>query len=83
MLRSRRFLVVMAGLAVLTTGCMAAPTVPEEVEEPAGPLLDGGQTLGSGHRSSGDSTAASGFDTPVAADSTTTGRGGQTLGSGH
>lgn len=80
MLKSRQFLVLIAVLAA--AGCReSSPVAPDPAS--VRPLLDGGQTLGSGHRNGGDSTAATGMDSPMAADSGTAERGGQTLGSGH
>jgi hypothetical protein len=81
MLKSRQFLVFVAVFGV--AGCRESSPV---AADPASlrPLLDGGQTLGSGHRSGGDSTTTvTGMDSPMAVDSGTAERGGQTLGSGH
>ena len=78
MLKARLFL-ASAVLAILTTGCRDSPaaTDPGSI---AGPRFDG-QTLGSGHRD--ESTAATGADATMAADSGSMAFGGQTLGSGH
>lgn len=54
MLKGKPFLVV-AAIAVMTAGCQAPPTWNDVASD--GPLL-GGQTLGSGHRSDGDSSGS-------------------------
>jgi hypothetical protein len=67
--------------SALVCGAIAAcgdnPTVSADGVQPS---LDGGHTLGSGHRTDTTTTAAAPMET-TAGDST--GRGGHTLGSGH
>lgn len=82
MLQAKYFIVIVAGMIVLSSSCTVPTTVTDRAAA-AEPRLDGGQTLGSGHRSDGDDEAATGTNLPMAADSTMNKQSGQTLGSGH
>ena len=77
-----RLLLASAALAVTTAGCQASPVGSDA--GPAGPLF-GGHTLGSGHRTGGDSTVA-GVAAPAATTTSSSGetdtRSGNLFGSG-
>lgn len=68
------------GPALLSVAIAACGDNPTASADGVQPSLDGGHTLGSGHRSEATTTAAVSTET-TAGDST--GRGGHTLGSGH
>lgn len=68
------------GFALVCAAIAACGDIPTVSADGVQPSLDGGHTLGSGHRTDSTTTATSSTET-VAGDST--GRGGHTLGSGH
>lgn len=78
MLLSRRRLLGSALLCASIAACGDSPTASTDSVRP---LLYGGHTLGSGHRTDSTTTTATVSTETMAGDST--GRGGHTLGSGH
>jgi hypothetical protein len=74
MRKRRLFLPIAAIAAVCAAGCEALPTA---TDAPNAGLLFGGHTLGSGHRTDGDSTTAT-----TSSSGETETRGGNLFGSG-
>lgn len=68
------------GSALLCAAIAACGEHPNLSADSVHPSLDGGHTLGSGHRT--DTTTTATVSTETAAEDST-GRGGHTLGSGH
>jgi hypothetical protein len=77
MLLNLRRILGSALICAAIAACGENPTVSADAVQPS---LDGGHTLGSGHRT--DTTTTTAVSTETAAGDST-GRGGHTLGSGH
>lgn len=89
-MRNLRWLFLSVPIAC-ATGCSSSPLA-EDVLLPSAARLDGGQTLGAGHRNDGASTTTTiGTSTTTTVPTTTVAAnsditsafGGQTLGAGH